>query len=79
MEEILCGERISLFLHSFHEENILLFSVYKLALDAPLFLTRGLLLENIGECIKTLPCGLQHNDHGHEIVLNRIKDDMFGI
>ena len=76
MEEILCSERISPFIHSFHEDNILPFSVHKIALDVPLFLTRGLLLENIGECIKTLPCDLQRNDHGHEIVLNQIKDDM---
>ena len=54
MEERLCSERISPFLHSFHEDKFLIFSVHNLALDAPLFLTRGLLLENIGECIKTL-------------------------
>ena len=30
-------------------------------------------------CIKTLPCGLQRNDHGHEIVLNRIKDGMLSL
>ena len=76
MEELLCSERISPFLHYFRKDKILLFSVHNLALDAPLFLTRGLLLEKIGECIETIPCGLQWNDHGHEIVLNQIKDDI---
>ena len=79
MEEILCSERISPFLHSCCEENILLFSVHNLALDVSLFLTRGLLLEKIGECIKTNPCDLQRNYHGHEIVLNQIKDNMLGL
>ena len=79
MEELLFSENIYLFLHSFHEDKILLFSVLNLALYAPLSLTRGIFLENIGECIKTLPCGLQQNDHGHEIVFNRIKDDMLGL
>ena len=68
MEEVLCSEIISLFLHSSCEENILLFSVHNLSLDVPIFLTQGFLLENIGECIKTLPCSVQRNDHGHDIV-----------
>ena len=76
MEELLCTKMISSFLHSFCEESIILFSVHILALYVPLFLTRGILLEKTGECIKTLPCGLQQIDHGHEIVLNRIKNDM---
>ena len=79
MEELLCSERLSPFLHPCREDIILLFTAYNLALDAPLFLTQGLLFETIGECIKTLPCGVQRNDHGHEIVFDRIKDDMLGI
>ena len=67
------------YLYSFYEEKSILFSVHNLALDAPLFLTRGLLIENNGECIKTIPCGLEQNDHGHEIVLNQIKYDILGI
>ena len=75
----LFSESISLFLHSFLKDNILIFSAHNHDLYVPLFLTKGLLLEKIGECIKTLPCGLQRNDHGHAIVLNRIKDDMLGL
>ena len=74
-----CSERISPFIHSFCEDKILIFSSHNLALYVSLFLTKGLLLENIGECIKTLPCGLQQNNHGHEIFLNRIKDNIIGI
>ena len=79
MEERICSEGIYHFLHYFHEDNILIFSVHNLTLDAPISLTRGLLLENIGECIKTLPCGLQRNDHGQEFVLNLIKYDILGL
>ena len=79
MEELLCSERIYPFLHSCREEKILIFSVHKLALYTPLFLTRWILLEKIGKCIKTPPSGLKQNDHGHEIVLNRIKDGMLSL
>ena len=79
MEDIICSERISPLLHYFHEDKILIFSVQNLALDAPLFLNLRLLLKKIGECIKTLPCNFQRNNHGHEISLNRIKDDMLGL
>ena len=73
MGEILCRIRIFPFLHYFHEDKIIFFSVHNIYLDVPLFLNRGLLLENIGECIKILPCSIQQNDHGPEIVLNWIK------
>ena len=58
MKDLLRSEMLSPFLHSCHEDKILLFSVHNLCLDVPLFLTQGLLLENIGDCIKYLPCGL---------------------
>ena len=77
IEDLLCSERIYPFLHSCNEGNILLVSANNLYFDAPLFLNWGLLLENIGECIKALPCGLHRNDHQHEILLNKIKDDVF--
>ena len=76
MEELPCSENIYPFLHSFREDKILLFNVHNIALDATLSLNQGLFLENIDECIKTLPCGLQQNDHGHEIVLKQIKYDI---
>ena len=79
MEKLLFSERISPFLHSCCEGMILLFNVHNLYLDATLVLNRCLLLKNNGECIKTLPCSLQRNDHGHEFVLNWIKDDMIGL
>ena len=77
--ELLCSGKIYPFIHSFCEDNIFLFSVPKFSLDAPLLLTEGLLLENIFESIKKLPCGLQWNDYGHKIFLYQIKDDMLGL
>ena len=70
---------ISLFLNYCHEDNIILFGVHNLFLDVPHLLTQGLLLENIGECIKTLPCIIQQNYDGHNIILNQIKYDRIGI